>query len=402
MKGKNEDLRSIGTQLNATNLLEGSVRKAGARVRITAQLIEAAGGSHLWSQQFDRELTDVFAVQEEIARAVVAALKLKLLPAAHAAQRTVNPEAHDQYLFGRAFLERGSGGAYVHAVQALRKSVELDPNYAPAWAALAAALFWQGDSTGDARRDWPEGKAAAEKAIALAPNLAEAYSAHALFRANLLRDEKGALADAERARSLHPGGVEIQVYYATRLASIGRLPEAIAALQKVTAQDPLSAEGWVRLGNCYLGAGLLDLAEAAAKRALDISAEHARAARTLGFAYLLGHRLEEARVAFHRSSNPLFVEMGDAMIEHTLGHAAESQRVLERILTSPFALGASYQVAQIYAWRGEADRAFEVLGQAFESHDAGLGYLKYDPLLGSLRGDPRYTALLRNMNLPLD
>jgi len=122
MKGKNEDLRAIGLQLNARNLLEGSVRKAGTRVRITAQLIEAAGGSHLWSQQFDRELTDVFAVQEEIAQAVVAALKLKLLPPQREEQRTVNVEAHDQFLLGRAFTARGSGDAYGRAVQALRGS----------------------------------------------------------------------------------------------------------------------------------------------------------------------------------------------------------------------------------------------------------------------------------------
>ncbi len=404
MKGKNEDLRSIGVQLNAANLLEGSVRKAGARVRITAQLIEAAGGSHLWSQQFDRELTDVFAVQEEIARAVVAALRLKLLPSAHE-ERTVNAEAHDQYLLGRAFIARGSGDAYVSAVQALRKSVELDPAYAPGWATLAIALFWQGDSSakGDPKRDWPQAEAAAEKAIALAPDLAEGYSARAVFRTTLLHDWEGARADVERARSLHPGGVDIQVQYAVLLASLGRLPEAIVGLQKATAQDPLSAEGWVRLSICYLGAGRLDLAEAAAKRTLDVSAVHARAARTLGFAYLLGNRLEDARVAFHRSSNKLFLSMGDAMIEHTLGHAAESQGAIDKILgfaSGP--LGASYQLAQIYAWRGEADRAFEWLGRAFENNDGGLGYLKYDPLLRNVRADARFAALLRTMNLPPD
>ena len=402
MKGKNEDLRSIGTQLNAANLLEGSVRKAGARVRITAQLIEAAGGSHLWSQQFDRELTDVFAVQEEIARAVVVALRLKLLPS-HAEPRAANPEAHDQYLLGRAFLARGSGEAYGRAVKALSRSVELDPGYAPAWAALGSARFWYGDSseTSIASDEWPKAEAAAEKAIALAPDLADGYAGRSGMRV-LRQDWEGARVDLERARALNPGGVEVQVQYGILLASLGRVPEAIAVFQKATLLDPLSAEGWVRLGICYLGLGKLDLAEAAAKRALEISPEQDRAARTLGFAYLLGNRLEEARAAFHRSHNTLFVRMGDAMVEHALGHPAESQRPLELILANPKLLQSSFQVAQIYAWRGETDRAFEWLGHAFESRDGGLAQIKFDPILRSLRGDPRFAALLRTLNLPPD
>ena len=112
--------------------------------------------------------------------------------------------------------------------------------------------------------------------------------------------------------------------------------------------------------------------------------------------------LPEARAAFHRSSNPLFVSMGDVMVEHTLGHAAESQRTLDHTLAQPYAKDGGYQIAQIYAWRGEPDRAFKWLGRAVEQHDAGLTYLKYDPLLSGLRGDPRYKALLRKVNLPVD
>ncbi len=402
MKGKNEDLRSIGAQLGAGNLLEGSVRKAGARVRITAQLIEAAGGSHLWSQQFDRELTDVFAVQEEIARAVVEALKLKLLPSAPAQQRTASVEAHDQYLLGRAFFARGSGEGYGQAVQALSRSVELDPGYAPAWAALSGALFWRGDSGGgDDKVDWPNATAAVEKAIALAPGLAEGYVARSLMEA-VHQDWERARNDLERARSLNPGGVEVQVQYGTLLSAVGRLPEAIAVFQKATLLDPLSAAGWLGVAICQLGLGKLDLAEAAAKRTLEVSPEHDRAARTLGLAYLLGHRLEEARAAFHRAHNLLFVRMGDAMIEHELGHPAESQRPLDLILAHPKVMNAGFQVAQIYAFRGETDRAFEWLGHAVESHDGGLSQIKFDPILRKLHGDPRFAALLRQMKLPPD
>jgi len=368
MKGKNEDLRIIGQRLSAANLLEGSVRKSGSRVRITAQLIEAKGGSHLWSQEFDRELTDVFAVQEEIAHAVVAALKLKLLPATPDGQRTVNPIAHDQYLLGLAYFARGSGNSYERAVQALRKSVELEPGYAQAWAALAKALFWSADQSakGDPGADWPRALAAAEKAIALAPSRADGYSARGLLRHLALQDQAGARVDLERALSLNPGSPGILVEYASLLAAMGRSPEAIATLQKAAALDPLSADIPALLSAVYLGTGQLALAEAAASHALELSPENGRAARFLGFALLLDHRIPEARAAFHRSSNAFFVSMGDVMVEHSLGHAAESQRA------------------------------------AVEQHDAGLTYLKYDPLLGGLRGDPRYKALLRKVNLPAD
>jgi len=404
MKGKNEDLRTIGQRLSAANLLEGSVRKAGSRVRITAQLVEAEGGSHLWSQEFDRDLTDVFAVQEEIARAVVAALRLKLLPGTHEEPRTANPEAHDLYLLGMAFLARGSADAYERAVKALSRSVELDPGYAQAWAALAGALFWNADQSakGNPKVDWPRALVAAEKAISLAPQLADGYFARGVLRHGALQDWNGARADLERARSLNPRSPGILLNYASLLAALGRLPEAIAAFQEAAVLDPLSADIPVTLSAAYLGTGQIALAEKTAAHALELSPEHARAARNLGFALLLSNRLPEARAAFHQSSNELFRRMGDAMVDQAQGNAAESQRALDSILAQPYVLGGSYQIAQIYAWRREPDRAFEWLGHAVEEHDAGLTYLKYDPLLASLRSDARFPALLRKMNLPVE
>jgi TolB-like protein len=404
MKGKSDDLRVIGQRLGAATLLEGSVRKAGSRVRITAQLVEAAGGSHLWSQEFDRDLTDVFAVQEEIARAVVAALRLKLLPPAAGPRRTVHPEAHDAYLQGLAELARGSGAAYGRAVKALSKSVELDPGYAPAWAALSAAHYWAADQdpAWETRVEWPRAEAAAEKAIALAPDLAEGYSARALLRRAIHLDWTGARADLEKARAINPRAPGLVEAQGALLAMLGRLSEAFDTLQQAVQLDPLSANVQTSLATVHLGTGELALAEAAAARALELSPEHGRAARTLGFALLLQGRLPEARAAFHRSSNTFFVTMGDAMVEHALGHPAESDRALRRLLDSGVALKGSYQVAQLHAWRREPDRAFEWLDRALEQHDPGLTYLKYDPLLGPLRADPRFAALLQRLKLPVD
>jgi serine/threonine-protein kinase len=404
MKGKNEDLRAIGQKLNAANLLEGSVRKAGAKVRITAQLIEAAGGSHLWSQEFDRELTDVFAVQDEIAHAVVAALKLKLLPAASQEPRTADAGAHDQYLLGLAFLARGSGDAYQRAVTALDRAVKLDPGYAPAWAALARARFWAADQSveGNPRLEWPQALAAAEKAVALAPGRADGYFARGAMRESTLQDWAGARTDLERARSLSPGNPGIQTQYASLVAALGRLPEAISILKEAATLDPLSADIPAVLSTVYLGTGQLPLAEAAARGALEIAPEHGRAARNLGFALMLQGRLVEAQAAFHRSSNTFFVAVGDVMVEHALGHAAASQLALDGVLAVPYVRQGSYQVAQAYAWRGETGRALEWIGHAIDEHDAGLNYLSYDPFFRPLRADPRFAALLRKLKLPVD
>jgi TolB-like protein/Tfp pilus assembly protein PilF len=409
LKGKGEDLRAIGEKLDAANLLEGSVRKSGSRVRITAQLIEASGGSNLWSQQFDRELTDVFAVQDEIAKAVVEALKLKLLPAQAAAideQRTASPEAHDMYLWGRHFYDRGSVEGYDRALQALEKAVALDPGYAPAWAALSLAHYSAYDHRDPTRHDTaqaiPRARAAAEKAIVLAPRFAGGYSARGNLRVSLDYDWSGARADLERALSLNPGDAGVLISYAWLLGTLGKLPEAIAAGRKAVALDPLSSEGWTQLSAHYLGTGELDLAEGAAQRALDVSPEQAWAARNLGFAYLLQGRPAEARVSFQRSRSDFFRVMGEALVEYQLGHGAEAQRALAQMLTAPGATAGNYQIAQVYAWRGEADGAFEWLESAYRNHDGGLGFLKYDPLLRKVRGDARYAALLRKMNLPPD
>jgi tetratricopeptide (TPR) repeat protein len=171
-------------------------------------------------------------------------------------------------------------------------------------------------------------------------------------------------------------------------------------MRKATALDPLSAASWMEISSFYLGTEELDEAIAAAQRALELSPEHGRAARNLGFAFLLSNRFPEARAAFERSSNTLFRLMGEALVEYSLGHADESQRALKAIVSARTATRAAYQVAQVYAWRGEVDEAFRWLTVAAEHHDAGLAYLKYDPLLRDVRGDARYVTLLDQLKLP--
>ena len=403
-KGKSEDLRAIGQKLNVKTVLEGSVQRSGDRLRINTQLINAADGYHLWSESYDRKLTDVFAVQDEIARSVVSALKVHLLPAAGARPAT-NPEAYAQFLLGRHFVMRGSPEAYQLGEAAFRKAVELDPNYAPAWAMLTKAIFWSADAIGwhlaGRQQDVARALAAADRAVELAPGLPDGYAARGFFRSIKTRDWAGARADLARALELSPGNAEALASQGDLFATLGRLPEAIANLRKAAELDPLSPQTLWRLAYFHLAAGHADEAREIASRAMEIFPEHAHSARTLGFALLLLGRLDEAEAAFQRSSIPSFREMGTALVEHSRGHAEKSRQALDHIVAT-WPKDMTYQIAEIHAFVGDRERAFDWLERGLDVQDAGMRYIKHDPLLRSLRGDRRYTALLRRMNLPLD
>jgi len=406
-KGKNEDLRSIGQKLGVGAVLEGSVRRSGSRVRVTAQVIKAADGFHLWSETYDRDLTDVFAVQEEIARAVVTTLKLKLLPQQAPSTKkhhTDKPEVYAQFLLGNAFARHGSPEGYRKAVTAYQGALALDPDYAPAWAALARSLRFL-SSTDEALttnfvRERQHRAEAVERALALAPDLAEAYTIRGEQRLDAW-NWAGAQSDFERAHSLNPGESLNQALRGALLANLGRLDDAIATEQRQTEIDPLAAHSWFWLG-CYLNAsGRLEQARAAIERSLQIDPEDVYALRELGFNHLLAGRPADALAIFERSPISYVRDTGVAMAQHSLGHLKESQQALDA-LVSRDAHRSAWQVAQIHAWRGDRESAFEWLERAFATHDPGLRYVKYDPFVRNLRRDPRYTALLKKMNLPLD
>jgi len=357
-KGKNEDLRAIGQKLNVKTVLEGSVQRAGDRLRITTQLINAADGYHVWSETYDRKLTDVFAVQDEIARSVVAALKVQLLPerAAGLERPATNPDAYAQVLLGRHLIVRGSLQGYQLALATFRKAVELDPKYAPAWAGVAIASFHVGEGVGwhlDSREnDFARTLAAADKAIELGPDLADGYAARGYVRVLKTTDWAGARADLARAIALSPGNADAICSQGDLFATLGRLPEAIATLSRATELDPLSVQAWWRLAWYHLGAGHVEEAREIARRTLELFPEHSHAARTLGFALLLETRLDEAQAAFQRSSSEPFREMGTALVEHARSHARESQQALEHLIATS-GKESTYQIAEVYAFRGE-------------------------------------------------
>src|SRR5438105_2000545 len=405
-KGKSDDARTIAQKLNVATLLEGSVRKSGDQVRITTQLINARDGYHLWSETYDRRLTDVFAVQDEIARAVVAALRLQLLPdqtPTSKQHRTSNPEAYAQYLIGRQFFNRSTIDGYRRAAQAFEKALAIDPGFAPAWAGLAHATYWIADS-GNSLEEMRDGqrraREAADKAIALGPELPEGYIARASMRAATQWDWEGARSDFQRALTLAPENADALTTYALyALRSLGRLDEGIAVSRKAAQLDPLNGRIFSGLASLLAAAGRLDEARAAAERSLEINPEQVFAPAWLGFVLLLQGRPAEALAWYARSTSEVFRLLGAAIVQHSLGHARESDAALDELVRK-HSHDAAYQIATVHAWRGDKDRAFEWLERARVQHDGGIALIKVDPAIRSLRDDPRYLELLAKLNLP--
>jgi serine/threonine protein kinase/TolB-like protein/Flp pilus assembly protein TadD len=409
-RGNRDDLRSIGRKLGADHLLEGSVRREGDRVRISAQLVKAADGYQLWAERYDRELTGALRVEDEIARAVVDALRVKLLPGAvlgSDAGRTASAEARDQYLLGAQLSRLGSRDGFRRAEQALRRAISVDPGYARAHAALAAALWGRygaGDTASAAETEslQRDALAAAERAVTLAPGLAEAYQARGSMRRRILWDWAGAMEDLERALTLgqnDPEALWNLGMTAALLEDRGR--RAIALTRRATELDPLSADAWRHLGFAYMAAGEAGPARQALLRAVQVAPEHDWARVFLAMSFLAEGDARSALATMERSATHGWKLWGRALAHHSLGNRAEARQALDDEVASSSHV-AAYQIAEIYAWRGERDRAFEWLERCFRERDGGLVLAGRDPLLRGLHDDPRWSALLRRMNLPAD
>lgn len=407
-KGRDEDLRVIGQKLNVGAVLEGSVRKAGSRVRITAQIVDVADGYHLWSETFDRDLADIFAVQDDIAKAVVQALKIKLLPGRAPPARalhTTTPEVYEQFLLARQFYAQFTPEGFRRAAAAYEKTIALDPNYAPAWSGLAIQLSNLMDSAStpvEAANVGRRSLAAAEKAIALDPDLAEGYAARSLLRATVHWDWRGAQLDMDRALSLAAGDANTQRRSAILFAALGRRDEAIAAARKAVEIDPLFAANWKALGGYYTLTDQLAAARSAFARAREMAPQMEGIDFDLGVLSLLEGQPASALASFERHPEEKDRLVGEALAQHALNHPAEAQRSLDA-LTARYGERHPVIVGTIHACWGDLDRAFEWLDRACARHDLELIALKEHVVLApKLRSDPRFTALLRKMNLPVE
>jgi TolB-like protein/class 3 adenylate cyclase/Flp pilus assembly protein TadD len=412
-KGAKMDVPTLAQKLNVATILEGSVRKAGQRVRITAQLVAAATDSHLWSETYDRELEDIFAVQDDIAQSVVKELRRALLddkpdaPASAAVKAEVqeaakgrgeNADAYRLYLQGRSLVARRTQASVSTGIACLTQAVSLDPGDALAWAALAHAETIAAGSGGwtPFAEGYGRARKAAERALALQPGLAEAHAALADVQFGYDWDWSGALRSTRRALELAPGNVDVLLAAAAVTGNLGRLDESIALCRRAIALDPLNTRGHRFLGMYSLFAGMLEQAEAALKDAIELNPLGGLTYRSLGQVYLAQGRFAEALAAFKEESHEGFKLLGLAAAYHALGQSAPSSAALGQLAELPM---HAFLNAEANAYRGDVDKAFEWLERAYAQRNAGLCQMRCEPFLHNLRGDPRWPSFLKKMGL---
>jgi TolB-like protein len=400
-KGKQATLAEIGKALNVSHVLEGSVRKSGKALRITTELVSVNDDSRVWSETYDRQLDDVFKVQDDIANSVVSALKVSMLgePPPRSAP-TANSDAYLHYLLAReAMLTEADG--FKQADSELHKAVQLDPSFALAWLTLGT-LHINGFVSGAygpydvARRQAMEGL---QRALALDPSLPLAHVEQARVFFQMDFDTPAAQEELKRAAALKPSGSDALWLMGYIANSDGRFDEAIALHLKAREADPLFYDNHRQLGNAYYRAGRYGEAVAVlnetTKRFPLATTVHYR----IGLVRLAQHSPQEALTEFNLESNGVFRQIGPPLALDALGRRSDSERILNEVLATPAATdAAAYQIALIYANRGDADGAFHWLQRALEQRDAGMHWMKFDPLLRGLRADPRFQALLVKMH----
>jgi serine/threonine protein kinase/lipoprotein NlpI len=413
-KGRPASAADIGRELRVETLLEGSVRKAGNRVRISVQLVNVGDSSHLWSETYDRTLDDIFAVQDDIAQSVVRELRALLLGrdadsresgearaevAAAAVGRGRNPEAHLLYLQGRNLYSRITPADLLAGIEMLKRAVALDPRHALAWATLGLAYPWAGGTGAiPAEEGMRLGREAAQRALEIEPNLAEAYSALGLVQHWFEHDWAGATASFTKALELAPGSADALQSMGMLEHCLGRFDRALDLLSRSIEADPLSMIGPSYLARTYYVSGRLADAEAALRRIIARSATASRMHAQLALVLSAQGRQEEA-LAEALAERVDWARLWSLAIVHSaMGHTAEADAALEQ-LEREHADDSAFQVATVRAARGELDAAFDWLERARVNHDAGVPLVRVVPHFSRLHGDPRWPAFLRRVGL---
>jgi serine/threonine-protein kinase len=404
---RNDDAQTAAKKLAVANILAGSVRQSASTIRITAELIDGQTGLDKWSQNYDRNPGDAIKIQTDIAENVANALSTTLGQAARAAISvggTTNAAAHDLYLKARAGLHADdSENSVRQSLGLLDSAVALDPKFADAYALKARAFAdLNGYYTATGGRFEPgyaQAAGMARQAISLAPRLAAGHLALAYILSSQL-DIGGAAAEYERGHALGGGDVDDLLAYAGFLSILGRQDDAIEVARQAQGLDPLNPRAYSNEGGEQLSAGRLAEAETAYRKTLALAPNLQLARALLGATLLAANKLDGAAAEFRKlPPDYLFRLVGEAMLFSRQGNRAGSDAALQRA-QQVYGDAAHYQYADIHAQRGEKDEAFASLDRAWAFRDPGLGFMKSDSWLVPLRGDPRYTALLRKMNFP--
>ncbi len=398
-KERKEESKTIGEKLGVATLLEGTVRKQGDRVRIVAELINAADGIELWTRTFDRELKDIFAVQQEIAAAVASSLKATLLGADQ--RSSANPktaEAHNAYLQGHYYFQRRNLEDYRKAVGHYDEAIRLDPGYALAYAERSEAWTLIGDLTGEGKTAWPKARTDAEKAVAIAPTLAEAHAALGWVRFFTEWRFAEGLSELKRAKELAPANPTANDLLARVIVYLGRLDEAENQGRQAVELDPLTSAPKNNLARILWYEGKLDEADVVARKAAELQPNSASSRRWQVLVAIQRGDKETALREAQLEPDESYRRFEIAVAQYARGDRTAADAALADLIAHD--QGLDYQVAQVYAVRGEREKAFEWLQIAFDNHDTGMLALLVDPLLNSLRDDPRYKMLIAKMNFP--
>ena len=394
-KGQEIDISEIAQKLNVAHILEGSVRKSGNQVRITAQLIEARSDTHLWSETWDRALVDIFAIQDEIAAEVVTQLRVKMLGARPKASVT-DPNAYAFYLQARFVSNQMTPANLQNAVELFQKALSIDSTYVPAWDGLAQALTNQANSGLRPGEGYGPARKAASKALEIDPTYSRSHGR--LGWISLFEDGnlKAAARHYERALELDPTDMASLNGAATLLQMLGRLDKAIDFKTHIIARDPVFPAGHANLGIANLYAGRLEAASSSFRTTLTLSPDYIGAQCLLSMAMLLGGDARSAlRVARLESFEPYrLICLG--LAHHALGDAAKSDEALQQLIRE-HSKGWAYNIGYIFAYRGEADAAFLWLEKAVEYKDGGLADIAVQPFFANLHNDPRWYEFLERL-----
>lgn len=397
-KGQDLPMSEIAKRLNVAHVLEGSVRKTGQRVRVTAQLIEAKSDRHLWSATYDRTLDDIFAVQDEISAAVVGELKATLLGEKHRATR-IDAAAFDLFLRGREFARLHTAEGYEQAIELLNRALDIDSSYAPAWTVLAYCYRRQANNgmrpiadgyrlAGDALR----------RALAIDAEYAQAYAELGRVALDYENDVAAAAAQLERALALDPSNAGVLGYSALVAVDIGRFDLASALNQRALELDPLNPTLHNSVGFTFRFSGRLDEAIAEYRKVLELSPHIIATRYRIGETLLLKREPAAALAEIQTEPSEAWRLSGLALAHHSLGHAKEAGAALADLIAK-HRDARLYQIATIMAWRGDADAAFQYLELAHQESSPDLTDAASDQFFAGIHQDPRWLPLMRKLGM---
>jgi len=377
-------------------VLEGSVRKSGDQVRITAQLIRAVDGYHVWSETWDRKLDDIFKIQDEIAADVVKQLKVTLLGAAPKARAT-DPNAYALELQARQLARQGTSRSIDEAIAARRQALAIDPGYVDAWSGIASLYMSQANKgLKPIDESYALARAAVQRALEIDANDVGALLALGRIASDYDNDPATAARHIEQALALEPGNIAAISVASGLEQNLGRLEQAAMLDQYAVAHDPLNPKAHGSLAYDYARLGRLDEAISSYRVALRLSPGRVGTAYNVGELLLRKGETAAALAEFQQESEENWRLMGSTMALHALGRKAESDASMGELIAK-YETDSSYNIAYVAAFRGERDRAFEWMKKAVDYHDTGLVEIGTDPMFASLHDDPRWLPFLHEI-----